>query len=72
MGKKIAKIYIEGTIEKKNANYNQEWLLKTIKSITDSKKYAAILVYINTVSIELICYRNILSSSKSMIIKGFF
>ena len=48
MGKKIAKIYIEGTIEKKNANYNQEWLLKTIKSITDSKKYAAILVYINT------------------------
>ena len=48
MGKAIAKIYIEGIIEKKNANYNQEWLLKTIKSITDSKKYAAILVYINT------------------------
>ena len=48
MGKKIAKIYIEGTIEKKNANYNQEWLLKTIKAVTDSKKYAALVVYINS------------------------
>lgn len=48
MGKAIAKIYIEGIIEKKNANYNQEWLLKTIKSITDSKKYAAIVVYISS------------------------
>ena len=48
MGKTIAKIYIEGIIEKKNANYNQEWLLKTIKSITDSKKYAAIVVYISS------------------------
>ena len=48
MGKTIAKIYIEGTIEKKNANYNQEWLLKTIKTVTDSKKYAALVVYINS------------------------
>lgn len=47
-GKALAKIYIDGTIEKKNATYNQEWLLKSIKEISDNKKYAAIVVYINS------------------------
>lgn len=47
-GKRIAKIFIDGTIEKKNATYNQEWLLKSIKEISDSKKFAAIVVYINS------------------------
>lgn len=48
MGKTIAKIYIEGTIEKKNGTYNQDWLLKIIKTLTESKKFAALVVYINS------------------------
>jgi len=48
MGKSIAKIYIDGTIEKKNGTYNQEWILKTLKTLTESKKFAALVVYINS------------------------
>ncbi len=46
--KKIAKIIIEGTIQKENATYNQKWLLETIKNLTERKDFAGIFLYINS------------------------
>lgn len=45
---KIAKIIIEGTIQKENATYNQKWLLETIKNLTERKDFAGIFLYINS------------------------
>lgn len=46
--KKIAKIIIEGTIQKENASYNQKWLLETIKNLGERKDFAGIFLYINS------------------------
>ncbi len=48
MAKKIAQIKIEGVIEDKNDTYNQEWLLDTIEDLTDDKKTAALVLYIDS------------------------
>ena len=48
MKKRIARILIEGVIEKENENYNQKWLLETIEELTDDKKTAGIILYINS------------------------
>ncbi|MBE6349472.1 MAG: signal peptide peptidase SppA [Spirochaetaceae bacterium] len=48
MSKKIAKIIIEGTIEKENDSYKQEWVLSTIKMLKTKKDIAGIIVYINS------------------------
>ncbi len=45
---KIAKIIIEGTIQKENETYNQKWLLETIKKLEDRKDFAGIFLYINS------------------------
>lgn len=49
MGKKtIAKLIIEGIIEKKNDTYNQKWILEQIEKLIDSKKNAGLLLYIDS------------------------
>ena len=48
MAKFIAKIKIEGTIEKENETYNQKWLLETIEKLTDNKTNAGIILYISS------------------------
>ena len=48
MKKTIARIQIEGVIEKENDNYNQKWLLETIEELTEDKKTAGIILYINS------------------------
>lgn len=44
----IAALYIEGTIEQLNQNYNQAWLLSAIEEIKNDKKNVAIAIYINS------------------------
>ena len=46
--KTIAKLKIEGVIEKENQSYNQKWLLDTIKSLEKKKKVIGIILYINS------------------------
>lgn len=48
MAKKIARIQIEGVIEKENEEYNQKWLLETIKDLAEDKNTAALMLYINS------------------------
>ena len=48
MAKTIARIKIEGVIEKENENYNQKWLLETIEKLTQDKSNAALMLYINS------------------------
>lgn len=44
----IAVIHIEGTIQKVNETYNQEWLLSTIQELTHNNKNKGILLYIDS------------------------
>ena len=46
--KTIAKIKIEGVIEKENETYNQKWLLETIKKLEKNKSNAGIMLYISS------------------------
>ena len=46
--KTIAKIKIEGVIEKENETYNQKWLLETIKKLEENKSNAGIILYISS------------------------
>lgn len=48
MSKTIARIKIEGVIEKEGESYNQKWLLETIEKLTKDKKNAAIILYIDS------------------------
>ena len=48
MAKKIAKIIIDGVIEKENDNYKQEWVLDTIETLEEKKDIVGIIVYINS------------------------
>lgn len=44
----IAALYIEGTIQEYNAEYNQNWLISTIKNLKDNDKNVALAIYINS------------------------
>lgn len=44
----IASLYIEGVIEEKNYQYDQEWLMKTIHSLKQNKNNAALAIYIDS------------------------
>ena len=44
----IAAIYLEGTIEEENNNYNQKWLMSTIAGLKENSKNTAIALYINS------------------------
>lgn len=48
MSKFIARIKIEGVIEKEGESYNQKWLLETIEKLTKNKKNAAMVLYIDS------------------------
>ena len=43
----IAALYIEGTIQEENQDYNQNWLISTINSLKDDDKNIALAIYIN-------------------------
>lgn len=44
----IAALYVEGTIEERNNDYDQQWLLSTIDDLKNDKKNVAIAMYINS------------------------
>lgn len=44
----VAKLYILGTIEKENRQYNQKWLLSTIKKLQDDEKNIGLAIIINS------------------------
>lgn len=46
--KTIARIKIEGVIQKEGETYNQKWLLETIEKISKDKKNCAIILYIDS------------------------
>ncbi|MCR4733522.1 MAG: signal peptide peptidase SppA [Treponema sp.] len=48
MAKTIARIKIEGVIQKENETYNQKWLLETIEKLTEDKQNAALIIYIDS------------------------
>ena len=48
MGKTIARIKIEGVIQKENETYNQKWILETIEKIQEDKQNVALILYINS------------------------
>lgn len=48
MAKTIARIKIEGVIEKENETYNQKWILENIERVTEDKNNVALMLYINS------------------------
>lgn len=44
----IAALYIEGTIQQANVDYDQNWLLSTISTIKNDKKNVGIAIFINS------------------------
>ncbi|MBR1638136.1 MAG: signal peptide peptidase SppA [Treponema sp.] len=48
MGKTIARIKIEGVIEKEGETYNQKWLLETIEKLKKTKQNVGIILYIES------------------------
>lgn len=48
MGKKIAKLIIEGVIQKENRTYNQKWLLNTIENLKARKNIIGLILYIDS------------------------
>ncbi|MCR4952755.1 MAG: signal peptide peptidase SppA [Treponema sp.] len=44
----IAALYVEGTIEEKNNDYDQQWLLSTIDELKNDKKNVAIAMYVDS------------------------
>lgn len=46
--KYIAQVYIEGTIEEANIDYNQAWILSTINKLKNDEKNVAIALYIDS------------------------
>lgn len=47
-GEYFAVLYITGTIQEKNNEYNQQWLLKTIKGLKNDSKNSGILLFIDS------------------------
>lgn len=48
MAKTIARVQIEGVIQKENETYNQKWLLETLNKLGEDKNTAAIVLYIDS------------------------
>lgn len=46
--KYIAELYIEGTIQEENEQYNQEWLLDTISELTNDANNVGTIIFINS------------------------
>ncbi len=44
----IAALYIEGTIQEENYNYDQKWLMSTIQSLTNNDNNVGLAVFINS------------------------
>ena len=44
----VAALYIEGTIQQANVDYDQNWLLSTISTIKNDKKNVGIAIFINS------------------------
>ena len=44
----VAALYIEGTIQQANVDYDQQWLLSTISAIKNDKKNVGIAIFINS------------------------
>jgi len=44
----IAAVYLEGTIEASNSNYNQVWILNTIKKLKNDPKNVGMALFINS------------------------
>lgn len=44
----VAAVYLEGTIEKENQNYNQKWILDTISTLKKDDKNEGIILFINS------------------------
>ena len=44
----IAALYIEGTIQQANVDYDQQWLISTISAIKNDKKNVGIAIFINS------------------------
>ncbi len=44
----VAAIYIEGVIQEENQNYNQKWLLSTIKQLKNDKRNQGIVLFLET------------------------
>ncbi len=44
----IAALYIEGTIQEENNQYDQQWLLSTIKSLKENDDNTALAIFINS------------------------
>lgn len=48
MAQTIARIKIEGVIEKENETYNQKWLLENLERLCDDKRNEALILYIDS------------------------
>lgn len=48
MPKSIAKLVIEGVIEKENDTYKQKWILETLEALSEKKDVGALVVHINS------------------------
>jgi len=44
----IGAVYIEGTIQELNSEYDQKWLLSTIQNLKENKNNVALAIYINS------------------------
>lgn len=44
----IASVYVQGTIEASNSNYNQEWITSTIHKLRDDKNNVGLILVINS------------------------
>ncbi len=47
-GQYVGLVYLTGTIEEKNNEYNQDWILNTISKLKDDKKNVGMVLYIDS------------------------
>lgn len=47
-GQYVGLVYLTGTIEEKNNEYNQDWILNTISKLKDDKKNLGMVLYIDS------------------------
>ena len=47
-GQYVGLVYLTGTIEEKNNEYNQDWILNTISKLRDDKKNVGMVLYIDS------------------------
>lgn len=51
----IAAVYLEGVIEERNQDYDQKWLMDTIKSLKNNKRNVAIALYVDSPGGSVYC-----------------